>query len=146
MLPHSWQKKTLIIMVVSVFMVIILPFLLCVFFPSISSEITAITEVREVRICFGFLLEVCLLVYTFSSEKVETNRTQRMRFRAASFVMVILGLAFLTLSILSLFGLESLYFSLVNAGYEYGTSGLIFFAALIVYNIVFKILKMSNLD
>ena len=133
-------------MFILVFTMVCIPFLLCILFPSISSEILEISRVREVRICFSFVLQVCLLIYTFSSERVETNRTQRMRFRSVSFVTIILGIAFLALSVMSLFGWDNLNLSIMNAGYEFGSCALIYFSALIIYNIVFKILILLNLD
>lgn len=137
-------------MVVSVVVVFGLPFLLRLF-PTYSRQgfiqgFSSFLEGPTVRIIFGLLLQAGLLLYSFSSEKSETNRTNRMRLRAVAFVVVVLGLAYMVLNVLPFSVQKNILFNMLSFGHEFGYSGIVLFSALILYNIVFKVLYISVLD
>lgn len=149
-LSHCWQKRLLIMMSVSAFALFAVPFLLPVFphpldKPGFAEGLLRIIGLRPVRIGLSLLIQVCLQLFLFTAEKIETNRTMRMRLRAAGSIVLILAVACLILNLLPFSIQDGIYYYVRSFEFEYGFSGLIFFSALLLYIIVFKLLNLSPL-
>ncbi len=69
-----------------------------------------------------------------------------MRLRSAGSVVLIMGLAYLILNVLPFEIRDNLYFFIRSFELEYGFSGLVFFSALLLYIIIFKLLNLSLLN
>lgn len=137
-------------MLFAVLFIVGLPAFLRAVWPSLDSEILKglifLTGHRTVRLTFSLLFQIALLLYTFSAERVETARTGRIRLRAAAFVVLLLGLAFVTLSAFSFGAPDDPYGMVVSIGFDFGFNGLAYFVSLILYNVVFKLLLMTVME
>lgn len=150
-ISHRWQRRSMVVMSISAFVLFVIPFLLSSFShlldnPEAAEGMWRIIELRPVRLGLSLLIQACLLVSFFSEEKTETNRTKRMRLRSAGSVVLIMGLAYLILNVLPFEIRDNLYFFIRSFELEYGFSGLVFFSALLLYIIIFKLLNLSLLN
>lgn len=137
-------------MTVSIIIVFGIPLLLQLLLPysknGIVEKLSYFFERHPLRVGLSLLFQAGLLIYSFAGERIETNRTQRMRLRSAAFVIVIIGLTFMVLNVLPVSVRKDFVLSALSLEREYGFSGLVFFSCLILYNLVFKILQLFVLD